>query len=237
MWRCLRQMWARSHRLQLMPQPTLSEVSGRGITGLDGKTRRRPACRCRTIMSSSRYRSEIARIACQNKAAVYNLLFKASAETLLTIVADPKHLGARIGMTSVLHTWGSALTHHPHVHVVVPGGGLSADDGAMLDTPASDGLLPAGPGSVAAVPPPVSSKGWQRCMRDRQAALLRRDWSICANRRPSPNIWPPSARTSGLSIRKGSVRRTRGCACLPLALYPQGRDLEQPLDRSRRRIW
>ena len=71
--------------------------------------------------------AQIADIAYQNKAAVYGLLFKASAETLLAIAADPKHLGARIGMTSVLHTWGSAMTHHPHVHVVVPGGGLSAD--------------------------------------------------------------------------------------------------------------
>jgi len=69
----------------------------------------------------------IAAIAYHNKAVVYGLLFKASAETLLTIAADQKHLGARIGMTSVLHTWGSAMTHHPHVHVVVPGGGLSAD--------------------------------------------------------------------------------------------------------------
>jgi hypothetical protein len=58
---------------------------------------------------------------------VYNLLFKTSAETLITIAADPKHLGARIGFLSVLHTWGSALTHHPHVHMIVPGGGFSPD--------------------------------------------------------------------------------------------------------------
>jgi hypothetical protein len=58
---------------------------------------------------------------------IYNILFKASAETLLTIAADPKHLGARIGFLSVLHTWGSALTHHPHVHMIVPGGGISLD--------------------------------------------------------------------------------------------------------------
>jgi hypothetical protein len=69
----------------------------------------------------------ISTIAFHNKAAVYDLLFKAAAETLTTIAADPKHLGARIGLTSVLHTWGSALTHHPHVHIVVPGGGLSPD--------------------------------------------------------------------------------------------------------------
>src|SRR6056297_2747401 len=66
-------------------------------------------------------------IAYKNKAEIYGLLFNASAQTLLTIAADPKHLGARIGMTSVLHTWGSAMTHHPHVHVIVPGGGLSPD--------------------------------------------------------------------------------------------------------------
>jgi hypothetical protein len=66
-------------------------------------------------------------IAYQNKAEIYDILFKASAETLITIAADPKHLGARIGVTSVLHTWGSALTHHPHVHMIVPGGGISLD--------------------------------------------------------------------------------------------------------------
>jgi predicted RNA-binding Zn-ribbon protein involved in translation (DUF1610 family) len=71
--------------------------------------------------------TQIADIAYQNKAAVYGLLFKASSETLRIIAADSKHLGAKIGMTSVLHTWGSAMMHHPHVHVVVPGGGLSLD--------------------------------------------------------------------------------------------------------------
>jgi hypothetical protein len=69
----------------------------------------------------------IADIAYQNKAVIYDLLFKASAETLITIAADPEHLGARIGVLSVLHTWGSALTHHPHVHMIVPGGGFSLD--------------------------------------------------------------------------------------------------------------
>ena len=69
----------------------------------------------------------IADIAYQNKAVIYDLLFKASSETMLRIAADPKHLGARIGITAVLHTWGSAMTHHPHVHMIVPGGGLSFD--------------------------------------------------------------------------------------------------------------
>ncbi|EEE35648.1 transposase [Rhodobacteraceae bacterium KLH11] len=71
--------------------------------------------------------AEIARIAYWNKRAMYGLLFRASAETVMTIAADPKRLGARIRMSSVLHTWGSALTHHPHIHMIVPGGGLSPD--------------------------------------------------------------------------------------------------------------
>ena len=71
--------------------------------------------------------ARIAAIAYQNKAVVYDLLFKASSQTMRTIAADPKHLGVKIGFTSVLHTWGSAMTHHPHVHMIVPGGGISLD--------------------------------------------------------------------------------------------------------------
>jgi hypothetical protein len=69
----------------------------------------------------------VADLAYQNKEVIYDILFRASAETMLTIAADAKHLGARIGITSVLHTWGSAMTHHPHVHMIVPGGGVSPD--------------------------------------------------------------------------------------------------------------
>jgi hypothetical protein len=71
--------------------------------------------------------ARMADIAWQNKTVIYDLLFRAASETMMTIAADPKHLGARIGITAVLHTWGSALTHHPHVHMIVPGGGLSLD--------------------------------------------------------------------------------------------------------------
>jgi len=73
-------------------------------------------------------------IAYTNKAVIYDLLFKASAETMLTIAADPKHLGAKIAITAVLHTWGSAMTHHPHVHMIVPGGGLSPDGRRWIAT-------------------------------------------------------------------------------------------------------
>ena len=85
--------------------------------------------------------ARIADIAYQNKAAIYGILFKASAETTLGIAADPKRLGAHIGITSVLHTWGSAMTHHPHVHMIVPGGGLSAD-GQRWIASRPDYLLP-----------------------------------------------------------------------------------------------
>ena len=81
--------------------------------------------------------SQLRDIAYQNKAVIYGLLMKAAAETTLAIAADPKHLGAKVGITAVLHTWGSAscrrracstMTHHPHVHMIVPGGGFSADN-------------------------------------------------------------------------------------------------------------
>ena len=69
--------------------------------------------------------AEIAAIAFHNKAAVYDLLFRVASETMITIAADPRHLGAHIGITAVLHTWGSAITYHPHIHMIVPGGGIS----------------------------------------------------------------------------------------------------------------
>jgi len=67
--------------------------------------------------------AQISDIAYQNKAVMYNILFKAASQTLLTMGKDPKHLGAKLGLTAVLHTWGSAMTHHPHLHCIVPGGG------------------------------------------------------------------------------------------------------------------
>jgi hypothetical protein len=96
--------------------------------------------------------AEIGTIAYANKAVVYDLLFRTAADTLLTIAADPKHLGAKLGVTAVLHSWGSAMCHHPHVHMIVPpraqgarrfsregrspsaigGGGLSADGTAWV---------------------------------------------------------------------------------------------------------
>ena len=76
--------------------------------------------------------ARIASFAYQNKAVVYDLLFKASSQAVLTIAADPEHLGGRIGITAVLHTWGATMTHHPHVHMIVPGGGISLDGSRWL---------------------------------------------------------------------------------------------------------
>ena len=92
----------------------------------------------------------VADIAYQNKAVIYDLLFKAAADTTLTIAADPKHLGARIGIIAVLHTWGSAMTHHPHLHMIVPGGGLSLDSKKGWR---AGRLLFAGSRALAPVPP------------------------------------------------------------------------------------
>ncbi|WP_180901450.1 IS91 family transposase [Martelella soudanensis] len=78
--------------------------------------------------------NEVADIAFHNKALVYDLLFKTASQTMLTIAADPKHLGARIGITAVLHTWGSAMMHHPHVHMIVPGGGIALDGSRWISS-------------------------------------------------------------------------------------------------------
>ena len=97
--------------------------------------------------------AEIAQIAYWNKKAVYDLLFRASAATVMTIAADPKRLGARVGMTAVLHTWGSALTHHPHIHMIVPGGGALARRHPLDRVPPR--VLSACAGAVTALSPPV----------------------------------------------------------------------------------
>jgi hypothetical protein len=78
--------------------------------------------------------AEVTEITFQNKAVVYDLLLRAASETMLTIAADRKHLGARIGITAVLHTWGSAMTHHPHVHMIVPGGGIASDGSRWISS-------------------------------------------------------------------------------------------------------
>src|SRR5947209_4025617 len=88
--------------------------------------------RWRTSSAASGPPGALGGIAYQNKARVYGLLLKAAAEALTTIAADPRHLGARIGVTTVLHTWGQTLDHHPHAHCIVPAGGISLDGGRWV---------------------------------------------------------------------------------------------------------
>jgi len=107
--------------------------------------------------------ARIAAIAYQNKAVVYDLLFKASSQTMRTIAADPKRLGVKIGFTSVLHTWGSAMSHHPHVHMIVPGGGISLDGTRWIGC-RSNYLLPV----------KVLSRLFRRLIWRRPPAVLRR---------------------------------------------------------------
>ena len=155
----------------------------------------------------------VADIAWQNKAVVYDILFKAAAETTLTIAADPKHLGAKVGITAVLHTWGSTMTHHPHIHMIVPGGGLSADGIAVDRMPA--GLLSPRAGCSRACsagcswrcsPRPMPRGGLPssaRCERLAEPARLRRLRQAAAPRRMG-------------DLRQGPVRRARK-RCWPIS--------------------
>jgi hypothetical protein len=123
--------------------------------------------------------AEIAPIAYQNKAVVYDLLFRMAAETLLTIAADPKYLGARIGATAVLHSWGSAMTH-PHVHMIVPGGRISLDGTRWVRLQSR--LSPARAGALPPVPAALS-RGARRHIDQNQGPIgerrnARYDWSL-----------------------------------------------------------
>jgi hypothetical protein len=113
------------------PLPSQRQVIARSVRVRRRRIGWRPArltCCGSAISTWSSLPAEIAPIAYHNKAVVYDLLLRTAAETLLTIAADPEHFGARIGATAVLHSWGSAMTHHPHVHMIVPGGGISLDE-------------------------------------------------------------------------------------------------------------
>ena len=191
----------------------------------------RPSCcRCRTSTSCSRLPARIADIAYQNKAVIYDLLFKASAETLITIAADPEHLGARIGILSVLHTWGSALTHHPHVHMIVPGGGFSLDGKQLGHVPAA--LLPPGARAVAIVPPTVPAEARRRTCGRRAAVLRRARRTHRAQGLRRLSGAAAQQRMGGL--QQAPLRRAQGSVALSRALHSPRRHLKPPLDRSRR---
>ena len=173
--------------------------------------------------------SAIGDIAYQNKAVIYDLLFKASAETMLTIAADPKHLGARIGITSVLHTWGSAMTHHPHVHMIVPGGGLSPDGSRWISCKPNF-LLPVR----------VLSKLFRRLMLEKLAAAHEAGklqffgtHAHLADAEAFAAFLAPLGKKRWFVYAKRPFAGPEGRARLSVALHPPRRHLQQPPDRSR----
>ena len=174
--------------------------------------------------------AEIADIAYHNKAVVYDLLFRAASEAMLTIAADPKHLGARIGITAVLHTWGSAMTHHPHVHMIVPGGGISLDGTRWVRCR---------PGFF--LPVRVLSKLFRRLflakLADAHAAGHLQFFGDLAGLTEGAGLRRlagSAAEEELVRLCQAALRRTRGRAGLSVALHPPRRHLQQPADRARR---
>jgi hypothetical protein len=174
--------------------------------------------------------AEIAPVAYQNKAVVYDLLFQAAAETLLTIAADPKHLGARIGATAVLHTWGSAMTHHPHLHMIVPGGGISLDGTRWVAC--RPGFL---------VPVRVLSRLFRRLFLSRLAdahatgrLAFFGELDGLRDRQAFAAHLAPLGRKNWFVYAKPPFAGARGGARLSRPLHPPRRHLQQPPGRPRR---
>ena len=173
--------------------------------------------------------SELRDIAYQNKRVVYDLLMKAAAETTLAIAADPKRIGARIGITAVLHTWGSALTHHPHVHMIVPGGGISLD-GTQWVASRSDFLVHVNV-LTRLFQGKMLSDAHARAPR-RRVAVLQYACRACRQAHLQALPRPAAAHRVG-GLLQGAVRRTPAGAALSLPLYPPRRHLEPPSRCSR----
>ena len=179
-------------------------------------------CRCGTSTWSSPCPSQIADIAYQNKAAIYDLLFKAAAETMLTIAADPKHLGARIGFIAVLHSWGSAMTHHPHVHMIVPGGGISLDGERWIAC--RRGFF---------LPVLVLSKLFRRLLLEKLAAAHKRAswvlWRTCGPAAPMPSPLPGAAEKDQLvRLCQAAFAGPETVLAYLAALHAPRRHLEPP---------
>ena len=174
--------------------------------------------------------SKLRDIAYHNKRVIYDLLMKAAAETMLAIAADPKRLGARIGITAVLHTWGSTLTHHPHVHMIVPGGGLSLD-GARWIASRSNFLV-----HVNVLARLFSSKMLAMLTDAHDASQLTffNTHAGLADKKTFKRFIVPAAHQVG-RLLQGALRGAEAGAALPFPLHPPCRHLEPPPHRSRRR--
>jgi Transposase zinc-binding domain/Putative transposase len=173
----------------------------------------------------------IADIAYQNKRVIYDLLFRASAQTTITIAADPKHLGAKVAITSVLHTWGSAMTHHPHVHMIVPGGGLSADASRWIACRPNFFL-----------PVRVLSRLFRRLFLTMLAAAHEAgqlkffgDHAGLTDNAAFATFLAPWAEAEWVVYAKGAIWRPRGGAAVSLTLHAPRRHLEPPARLGRRR--
>ena len=173
----------------------------------------------------------IAAIAFQNKGAVYAILFKTAVEALTTLAANHRRLGARIGGLTILHTWGQALTHHPHVHCVVPGGGLSIDGSRWIA--GARELLSRRQAAFPAVLPPVPRTPASRLRREGPRILRRSRLSG----RPRSFRRPSGRRASRRldRLRQEAPRRTRASSRLSRPLHPSRRHRQQPHPSLRRR--
>jgi Transposase zinc-binding domain/Putative transposase len=172
----------------------------------------------------------IADIAYHNKAAIYDGLFEAAAETLTTIAADPKHLGARIGFIAVLHSWGSVMTHHPHLHIIVPGGGIARDGQRWISCR---------PGFFLSVR--VLSRLFRRLFLQQITTLhaagrLRffGDHARLSRRGAFARLSRTDAQARMDRLQQAPIRRPRRGVGLSLALHPPHRHLEQPARHLRR---
>jgi hypothetical protein len=218
----IRQVMGDAHYL---PEPSLPEVPRRGGETMAGSPARRSAAGRLLSPRLHPAPAPIAPIAFQNKTVVYDLLFRAAAETLIAIAANPKHLGARVGFTAVLHTWGSALTHHPHVHMIVPGGGLSSDGSRWIACKPRFFL-----------PVRALSRLFRRLFLEGLAALHQAgrlaffgDLVPLADRRALTAALAPLRRAEWIVYAK---RPFAGPAArLSLSLHPSRRDLKQPSHR------
>jgi Transposase zinc-binding domain/Putative transposase len=172
----------------------------------------------------------IADIAYQNKAVVYGLLFDIAAEVLLTIAADRRHLGARIGATLVLHTWGSALTHHPHVHGIVPGGGLSPDGQSWIACRPGFFL------SVRVLSRLFRRRFLEELLRAHQAGKLQffGEHAGLLDAKAFKAWLAPLRKCEWGGLRQAPLRRAQGGAGLPVALHAPRGHLQQPAHRAGR---
>ena len=208
---------------------TVRSVRRRRASG--GSPRVSASCStCRTSMSSSRCRTRCCRSATATPRGCITWLFQASAATLLEVAADPQHLGAEIGFLSILHTWGQTLVRHPHVHCVVPAGGLSPDHQRWIRPKYAGFFLPV----------KVLSRVFRGKFVDGAPPRLRPRRTRSRGRHRRPARSGPVARLCRRALsnrldrlREAGLRRRDRGAALSRALHPSRRDQQSPPDRLR----